>query len=520
VCPSLGPRLATTYCRGQLGLAAPLVEVQVNLGGGLPVFHIVGLPAAVVRESRERVRAALENCGFEFPAGRLTVHLAPADLPKDGGRFDLPIAIGILQASGQLAPRENPRRASPAPARELYGELSLDGELRPVRGLLLAAAQAAQCGHHLLVPSQNAAEALIVSPADSVRSVTHLLEACGRSRPPAPSGASAPEPSSASALGLTARAAFEPAVETALELADVRGQHLGKRALLIAAAGEHSLLFYGPPGSGKTMLAQRLAALLPPLDRAQALEVAMVAAASAGGFDPARFGVRPFRAPHHTASPHAIVGGGPQARPGEVSLAHHGVLFLDELPEFDRRVLESLREPLECGHIAIARTRMQARYPARFQLIAAMNPCPCGGGADCRCTPSQVRSYRARISGPLLDRIDLHVEVARVRVDEITRAHSEETTAELATRVERARERQLVRCGKLNGALSGRELRAHAPLEPAAARLLEQVFEQRRLTARSYHRVLRVARTIADLAGSERLEVPHVAEAVQLRRPP
>ncbi len=533
-------QVATTLCRGQLGLRAPLVQVEVNLGTGLPAFSIVGLPAVAVRESRERVRAALENCGFEFPAGRITVNLAPADLPKDGGRFDLPIALGILLASGQVK-RDAAAADRDLTAREFYGELSLSGALKPIKGLLLAAAHAARARHEILVPRANASEACIVAREDAVLAADHLLEACayvqGGRRRQLP--ASATLPRTDGALPPTAtmlpRTAAEPSRATPLaavpcpsapDLGEVHGQHHAKRALIVAAAGSHSLLLLGPPGSGKSMLAGALPGLLPPLTRAEALRVATIASVSSSGFDPGGFGRRPFRSPHHTASAAAIVGGGPHARPGEVSLADHGVLFLDELPEFDRRVLEALREPLESGVIAVSRAGIQARYPAAFQLVAAMNPCPCGYLGDastaCRCTPAQIQRYRARISGPLLDRIDLHVQVERVRAGEILaqgRAAGE-TTATAAAQVAAARTRQLARAGKLNHALTVTELRAAARLAKPARTLLDDAFDRLRLTARSYHRVLRVALTIADLEGSDVIQPAHVAEAVQLRRSP
>ncbi|HTX25026.1 MAG TPA: YifB family Mg chelatase-like AAA ATPase [Steroidobacteraceae bacterium] len=499
---------ATTLCRGQLGLEAPLVQVEVNLGSGLPAFVIVGLPQAAVRESKERVRAALENCGFEFPAGRITVNLAPADLPKQGGRFDLAIALGILLASGQVARGD---ASAGAPPRELYGELGLRGELKPVRGLLPAAAHAVRAGHQMLVPVANVDDALLVADMRAVCGAEHLLDACACLR-----GMSTP-------VGRSSHRTPGP-LRAAPDLRDVRGQHQAKRALIIAAAGGHSLLLLGPPGSGKSMLAQRLPALLPPLTPSEALEVAMIASVSVGGFDPGSYGTRPFRAPHHTASAPAIVGGGAQAHPGEASLAHHGVLFLDELPEFDRRALEALREPLESGVIAVPRTRIQAHYPAAFQLVAAMNPCPCGYLGDrtvaCRCTPRQIERYRAKISGPLLDRIDLHVEVGRVSASELGRdvESNEPDVASASAQIARARAQQLARAGTLNRDLPPAQLRARTCLTPPAAELLEQAFERLHLTARSYHRVLRVARTIADLEQSAAVEPPHVAEAVQLRR--
>jgi magnesium chelatase family protein len=501
--------IATTLCRGQLGLEAPLVQVEVNLGSGLPTFVIVGLPEAAVRESKERVRAAIENCGFELPAGRITVNLAPADLPKEGGRFDLAIALGILRASGQVVERRPPT----GPQRELYGELGLSGELKPVRGLLPAAAHAMRAGHEMLVPAANLRDVLVLAERGAVCCARHLLEACACVRGEAPIGSgatSAPE---------------RPAVptEASIDLQDVRGQYRAKRALTVAAAGSHSLLMLGPPGSGKSMLAQRLPTLLPPLTRSQALEVAMIASVSTTGFDPRSYGRRPFRSPHHTASASAIIGGGAHALPGEASLAHHGVLFLDELPEFDRRAIEALREPLETGLVGVSRASMRAHYPAAFQLVAAMNPCPCGYLGDstitCRCTPRQIERYRARVSGPLLDRIDLHVEVSRVSASELTgEAEPREASAPAAARVRRARARQLSRSGKLNRDLTPEELRKRSGLAPAARALVEQAFERLHLTARSYHRVLRVARTIADLEDSETVEPPHVAEAVQLRR--
>jgi magnesium chelatase family protein len=431
--------VARVACRAQLGLTAPLVQVEVSLASGLPSFCIVGLPATVIKESKERVRAALTNSGFIFPAGRITVSLAPAELPKEGGRFDLPIALGVLLASGQL--RDCPQGELP---QEYYGELGLTGELKPVRGLLLAAVHARRHGHELIVPRGNALEACAAAPSQ-VRAAGHLLEVCAHV-----SGASPlpPHPT-----------CEQPAIDgdagpaTRLDLADVRGQWLAKRALVIAAAGEHSLLLIGPPGSGKTMLAQRLPGLLPPLADSEALEVAAMAAASAGGFVPEQYGQRPFRAPHHSSSTAALVGGGARALPGEVSLAHRGVLFLDELPEFARVTLEALREPLESGTVSVTRAALQNRYPAPFQLIAAMNPCPCGrlgdASANCRCTPAQIHGYRGRISAPLLDRLDMHVEVPRLAAREFSAPGSErvETTPAAAARVARARAHDRRSCG-------------------------------------------------------------------------
>ena len=500
--------VARVACRAQLGLTAPLVQVEVSLASGLPAFCIVGLPATVIKESKERVRAALTNSGFTFPAGRITVSLAPAELPKEGGRFDLPIALGILLASGQL--RASARGERP---REFYGELGLTGELKPVRGLLLAAAHARRQGHDLVVPRGNALEACAAAPRQ-VRAAGHLLEVCAHL-----SGASPLPPHSALEHAATAS---DGNTAPGLDLADVRGQWLAKRALVIAAAGGHSLVLIGPPGSGKTMIAQRLPGLLPPLAESEALEVAAIAAVSAGGFAPEHYGQRPFRAPHHTSSTAALVGGGARALPGEVSLAHLGVLFLDELPEFARVVLEALREPLESGTVSVSRAALQNRYPAAFQLIAAMNPCPCGrlgdAAADCRCTPAQVRGYRSRISAPLLDRLDMHVEVPRLAAREFA-ATSEraETTATAAERVARARRVQLERQGTCNARLTDAAVQRWCQVDEVAERLLANALGRLGLSGRARQRVLKVARTIADLAGAQPVAAAHVGEALRLR---
>jgi len=500
------PTLATVACRAQIGLHAPLVQVEVSLGCGLPAFSIVGLPATVVKESKERVRAALTNSNFEFPAGHITVNLAPADLPKEGGRFDLPIALGILLASGQIT---SSPESTPA---EFYGELGLGGELKPVRGLLLAAAHAAERGHELVVPRANADEALLVC-REPIRAADHLLQVCGHI------AGTNPLPVFNSAR---CRRLGSESQKMLPELCDVRGQLQAKRAVVIAAAGEHSLLMIGPPGSGKSMLAQRLPGLLPALTTAEALEVASIASVSTLGFDQSSYGRRPFRAPHHTASAAALVGGGSRARPGEASLAHHGVLFLDELPEFQRATLEALREPIESGVVSIARAAVHAQYPASFQLIAAMNPCPCGHqgnpSANCSCTPSEIQRYRAKISGPLLDRIDIHVEVPRVDVSDFDdMVDTGESTSSAAARVGRARQRQLERQGVCNARLPDSQVERWCRPDRAGRKVLELSMQRLGLSARARGRVLKLSRTIADLDGQEAVNASHVSQAIMLR---
>ena len=492
--------LATMLSRSSQGLEAPLVRVEVDVGAGLPTFSVVGLLETAVKESKDRVRAALSNCGYDFPAGRVTVNLAPADLPKEGGRFDLAIAVGILVANGNLP-------AGPFDGTELYGELSLGGDLHGIRGVLPTALQAARAGHTLVLPRSNATEAALAREA-RIFSAIHLNEVCGHAR-------------GIKALPIEAPRALPVGSRRVPDLADVRGQPGARRALEIAAAGEHSLLLIGPPGAGKSMLAQRLPGILPAMSEADALEAAAVRSLSTRGFRVDEWRLRPFRCPHHTASGTALVGGGGHPRPGEISLAHNGVLFLDELPEFDRHVLEVLREPLESGHIVISRAARQSEFPARFQLVAAMNPCPCGHFGDpqgrCRCAPERIESYRGRVSGPLLDRIDLHVEVSRVAAVELEGTPSAESSAVVAARVLAARERQLDRQGKVNARLDGADIAARCNTDPSALAILGRAMQQLALSARAYHRVLRVARTIADLAGRPAVQADHIAEAVTLR---
>jgi len=494
--------LAVLHSRALSGFDAPPVTVEVHLATGLPAFNLVGLPDTEVKESRDRVRAALQNAGFEFPRRKITVNLAPADLPKESGRFDLPIALGILAATEQIP-------AAPLAYFEFAGELALTGELRPIRGALAMTLKAHRDGRAFVLPNGSAEEAALVRQA-IVHPAGSLLAVCAHltGREPLPR---------------TTAPALNGDEETAPDLADVKGQAAPKRALEVAAAGGHSLLMLGPPGTGKSMLAQRLPGLLPPMSEEESLESAAVHSLI-GRFRLEDWGRRPLRTPHHTASAVALVGGGSDPRPGEVSLAHHGVLFLDELPEWDRRVLEVLREPLEAGRIHISRAARQASFPARFQFVAAMNPCPCGylghPSGRCHCSPESVARYRSRISGPLLDRIDVQIEVPALPSEVLPGRSgvSGESSATVRERIVSASARQRARQGKLNAQLQPSEIERLCRLDARGEALLRSALARLALSARAYHRILKVSRTIADLAGAEGVGAAHVAEAIAYRR--
>ena len=494
--------IATIYSRAQIGIQALLVTIEVHIMRGLPSLSIVGLPETTVKESKDRVRSAIIHNHYEFPLGKITINLAPADLPKDGARFDLPIALGILIASGQI-PNQTITEY------EFVGELSLTGELRAVKGILPFSQSCKKQQHKLVLPSMNADEAALIEDVE-IYPAQHIMEVCSHLN-----GREAINP-------YQTKPVLESVVYSA-DFSEIYAQNHAKRALEVAATGGHNLIMIGPPGTGKTMLAERLPSILPPMTESQALESATILSISNHGFNPKTWKQRPIRSPHHTASGVALVGGGSHPRPGEVSLAHHGILFLDELPEFDRRVLEVLREPLEAGKIVISRAANQVVFPAKFQLIAAMNPCPCGylGENDgrCHCTEEQVHRYRHKISGPLLDRIDMHIAVNRVtkKVLEEMKHTQIENSANIQQRVNKAYAIQLHRAGKANHNMTVKEIQKNCELDKTSTQLLSTAIETLGLSTRAMHRIIKIARTIADMAGETMIDAKHLSEAITYR---